>query len=142
MSNKKRISKKCKNLDISSLKKEYFGSLFKLRIENAMLRAQMYMISSQPKKQYPSGGNIGFIKSDDSREKIRSRRETIKVFGETGAPEINSFFELKDGSKLKVDEIENKLPFLQYLQLKAGQTNEDFKSQYLNSPFLRNDQRE
>ena len=106
MSNKKRISKKREQLEVYSVKKKYIFELLKLRLENAMLRAQLYMVSSQPKKEYPSGGNIGLIKSDGSKEKISDRRGNIKHVGIIGTPENNSYFQLKDGSKLKVSEIE------------------------------------
>ena len=60
---------------------------------------------SQPKKEYPSGGNIGIVKSDDSKEKITDRRGNIKNVGVIGTAEINSYFELNNGTKIKVSEI-------------------------------------
>lgn len=109
MSNKKRIAKKVKGNSFTSLKKEYLWNLYKLRLENGILRAQLLMVSSQPKKEYPSGGNIGIVKSDGSKEKITDRRGNIKNVGVIHSPENNSYFELNNGIKIKCSEMAENL---------------------------------
>ena len=57
MSNKKRITKKANGNSFTSLKKEFAFRLAILKMENIGLKIQIAIIKSQPKKEYPSGGN-------------------------------------------------------------------------------------
>lgn len=105
MSNKKRIAKKVKGNSFTSLKKEFAFRLAILKMENIGLKIQIAINKSQRKKEYPSGGNIGLVKSDGSKEKITDRRGNIKNVGVIHSPENNSYFQLNNGIKIKFSEI-------------------------------------
>lgn len=55
MSNKKRISKKVNSNSFRSLRSRFAIRLALLQIENRMLRHQIAMVHSQPRKRFPEG---------------------------------------------------------------------------------------
>ena len=98
MSNKKRISKKANSNSFLSLKNEFAKRLFLKDIEIAMLRAQMAIVQSQPRKplNYPSGVN-------QSTNGIKIRN--TELIGESGKPEVLGYFEKDDGEKIYLSDL-------------------------------------
>ena len=126
MSNKKRIAKKAKTKSFHSLKKEFGIRLALLQIENRFLRQQIALVQSQrTAPNYPSGGWIPLI------DEIPKKRLDLHL----------ESFDLGFRNYQREHHPEDNLPFLQYLQVKGGWTDEDFKRQYLGNPNPASDQR-
>ena len=106
MSNKKRISRKSKQIEASSFRRKF--KIAVLQMMTFIEVAKRAKIESQKniKNKYPLGG---FIISDDSKEKISDRRGNIKHVGVIGTAEINSYFELNNGTKIKCSEMAENL---------------------------------
>lgn len=112
MSNKKRISRKLKQQSFDSLKKEFAKRLFLKDCEIVMLRAQMAIVQSQPRKPYPEGdwnppvkNNRFLVVGDRGQEFISDR------FGNGKEINVESSW-----TKFLLDKKDYEMPFLRYLE--------------------------